>query len=133
VATLTSVVESLVLPAEASATLRGGNAMAKHVLVVFTNPVEGRDDEYNKWYDEVHLADVLDVPGVVAARRLELSPLDAAGSAAAHRYLALYDVEGDPATVMKELNDRVANGTMALSDALDAQSVSLSIYTPRDQ
>jgi hypothetical protein len=41
--------------------------MAKHVFVVLTNPVEGKEDTYNDWYTNVHLGDVLKVPGIVAA------------------------------------------------------------------
>ena len=25
----------------------------KHLLLALTNPVAGKEDEYNKWYDEV--------------------------------------------------------------------------------
>jgi hypothetical protein len=33
-------------------------ATDKQQFLVFTNPVEGREDEYNEWYDNVHLGDV---------------------------------------------------------------------------
>jgi hypothetical protein len=26
----------------------------RNLFVVLSNPVEGREDEYNQWYDEVH-------------------------------------------------------------------------------
>ncbi len=35
---------------------------------ILTNPIDGEEDTFNKWYDEVHVPDVLDVPGVVAAQ-----------------------------------------------------------------
>ena len=44
--------------------------MQKHIFIVYTNAVEGRDDEYNAWYDDQHLNDVLKIPGVVAALML---------------------------------------------------------------
>jgi hypothetical protein len=47
--------------------------VAKHVFVVFTNPLEGREDDYNAWYSDVHLKDVLQVPGIIAAQRFKLS------------------------------------------------------------
>jgi hypothetical protein len=46
--------------------------MAKHVFVVFTNPVEGKEATYNDWCDNRHLPDVLDVPGFVSAQRFRL-------------------------------------------------------------
>ncbi len=107
--------------------------MARHLLVVFTNAVEGQDDKFNAWYDDTHIPDLLAIPGVVAARRLELAPIAAEGlPAPTHRYLALYEIEGDPAPVMQQLNSGVAGGDIQLSDALDAKNVSLSVYTYRD-
>ena len=32
--------------------------MAQHALFVFTDPVEGKEEEYNDWYNNVHLAEV---------------------------------------------------------------------------
>ena len=36
--------------------------MTKYVFLAFTNPTIGGEEEYNKWYDEQHLADVINVP-----------------------------------------------------------------------
>ena len=47
--------------------------MPRYNLIVLTNPVDGREDEYNDWYTNVHLDDVLKVPGVVAAQRFRRS------------------------------------------------------------
>ena len=33
--------------------------MGRHLLIVYTNPVEGEEDEYNKWYDETHVRPTL--------------------------------------------------------------------------
>jgi len=45
--------------------------MVKATLVVLTNPVAGREDDYNDWYTNRHLGDVLEVPGIVSAKRLK--------------------------------------------------------------
>ena len=52
--------------------------MAKHVLLVFSNPTEGAEEDYNRWYDEVHLPEVVQTDGFVSAQRFKL---DAAASA----------------------------------------------------
>ncbi len=44
--------------------------MAKYNLIALTNPLEGRDDEFNDWYTNVHLADVLKLPGVTGGAAL---------------------------------------------------------------
>ena len=35
----------------------------KFIQVVFSNPVEGKDDEFNDWYDNVHIPDLLQGSG----------------------------------------------------------------------
>jgi len=47
--------------------------MSRHVFAVLTNPVEGREAEFNAWYDR-HLHDILRLPGLVSAQRFRLSP-----------------------------------------------------------
>jgi len=62
--------------------------MAKGVVVVATRPASAEhEDEYNRWYDEVHLPEILAIPGFVGARRFR-----APGSA---DYLTIYEIEGD--------------------------------------
>ncbi|HEY6493330.1 MAG TPA: hypothetical protein VIZ43_08665 [Trebonia sp.] len=68
--------------------------MEKHLLLVFTRPVEGREDEFNAWYDERHLGDVTGLPGIVAGQRFvfaEASP-NSVSSAPEFGYLAVYEV-----------------------------------------
>lgn len=43
------------------------------VSIILGNYVAGRGAEYHKWYDEVHSAEVTNVPGHVAMKRGELS------------------------------------------------------------
>lgn len=64
--------------------------MARYIMMTFSNAVEGREDEFNKWYDEVHIAELLSVPGILAAQRFEQAPGVPGGPA---RHLALYEIE----------------------------------------
>jgi hypothetical protein len=45
------------------------------VSIILANYVAGRFAEYMKWYDEVHSVEVTNVPGHVAMKRGELSPI----------------------------------------------------------
>jgi hypothetical protein len=45
------------------------------VSIILANYVPGRRAEYQKWYDEVHSVEVINVPGHVAMKRGELSPV----------------------------------------------------------
>jgi hypothetical protein len=35
-------------------------------MLVLVNAKDDRDDEFNRWYEDVHLNDILAVPGFVA-------------------------------------------------------------------
>lgn len=94
--------------------------MASLRLVVLTNPVAGREDDYNEWYSGRHLDDVLAVEGFHAAQRFELRPGRLTGEAP-FRYLAIYEVE---AASVEEAESRLLatasdERLMPISDALD--------------
>jgi hypothetical protein len=106
-------------------------AMERHLMVVMTNSVEGRDAEYNAWYDHRHLADVLKIPGIVSAERFELSEVQRSDPPYPYRYLALYWVETDDlSNVITELRSRSGTSLMPLSDAL-APERSVHLFKPR--
>jgi len=89
------------------------------VLIVMSDAVEGRDDEYNDWYDRVHLADVLAVPGFVAARRYVAEP-SVHGELPAQRYLAVYEMEGDDLDALHSALSTAAR-RMEISAAFDRE------------
>ncbi len=45
------------------------------VFIIFANFVAGMEAEYHKWYSEVHMPEVSNVPGFVAMKRGRLSPV----------------------------------------------------------
>jgi len=63
-------------------------ANGKALLIVRSNVVPAREAEYNQWYNEVHLRDMLGVPGVLSARRY-VSLLDEP------KYAAVYELESE--------------------------------------
>ena len=85
--------------------------MAKGIIHVETRPsAPDRDQEYNTWYDDVHIPELVALDGFVSARRLR--PVDGEGP-----YLALYEIEGDDLQAI--LDNMVANaGRLHMSDAL---------------
>jgi hypothetical protein len=93
--------------------------MAKHYLLAFTNPVPGREAEFDRWYDERHMADLLAMPGFVSAQRFALS--DATGQGEPRwTSLALYELDtDDPDQLMVEVRSRLGTNMIPVSDALD--------------
>ena len=95
-------------------------------IVVLSSPQPGREAEFNDWYDNVHLGELLDIPGIVGATRYKSSTSGTdEPDQPPHPYLAIYEVEGDLAPVIKEIWERAGNGTMNVSEALAADTVHL--------
>lgn len=104
--------------------------MAEYLFVVFTNPVDGREDDYNAWYTNQHLGDVLKVPGLVSAQRFKFAG-SPTGAEPPHRYMALYKVEADHwKTASDAIGRAVGSGAMIMSDAVDLAGVNSFYVTP---
>lgn len=107
--------------------------MPKATLLVFSNAAPGQETEYNAWYDEVHIPDVLRLPGVVSARRFRLSAeqLDPAAEPATG-YVATYELDlEDLATLRDALLAAVQGGQMTMSATVaDMNSVIYEEITP---
>jgi hypothetical protein len=70
--------------------------MSRYRFVVLSNPVAGREDEFNEWYDKHHLHEILAIPGMSSAQRFRLSESSTpVGAEQPYRYLALYEIETD--------------------------------------
>lgn len=91
--------------------------MARNILIAQTNAADGRDEEFNDWYTNVHLLDALAVPGFVAAQRFRISTTQRPGSPPCrYRYLTVYEMEGDPQENLAALAKAVPG--MQISDAM---------------
>lgn len=87
--------------------------MPKGVLVVQTAPAEGRESEFNDWYDDVHLIDILKLSGFTSARRFRTLSTDSLP------YLAIYEVEADDLKeAQASIGAGVASGDIRISDVL---------------
>jgi hypothetical protein len=102
--------------------------MSRHIFAVLTNPVEGREAEFNAWYDNRHVHDILRLPGLVSAQRFRLSPEQSA--ATPYRYLVLYEIEtNDLAGTIRELKAKDGTDEIPGTAAL-ASGVLASFFEP---
>jgi hypothetical protein len=102
---------------------------AENLMVVFTNPVDGREDEFNEWYDGVHVPEIMAATGISAVSRYEAAPRpEADRPVPPHKYLALYDLGDDPMSALTKLAE--ARPTLTQCDALDEQRLSF-VYRKR--
>jgi hypothetical protein len=112
--------------------------VAENLFLVLSNPIEGDDESFNKWYDTTHVPEVLDVPGVVAAQRYRLAEvtvpddedLPAQLPPPTHRYLVIYELDREPDAVMAEFLKRVMAGKLSLGETLDLSTVSMTGWAP---
>ena len=113
--------------------------MAPNLFIALTNPIEGEDEAFNKWYDTQHVPEVLDVPGVVAAQRYDIAELKvpededlpAQLPPPTHRYMVIYELDNEPDVVMAEFLKRVMGGQLSLGEWLDLTTISLNGWAPR--
>lgn len=97
--------------------------MPKFLMVVQTSARAGRDDEFNQWYDNEHIEHMLSVPGVLSAKRYDLT--DNSPYKPSNPYLTLYELEADdPTQVLAELGKR----KFPVSDALETETTQMSFY-----
>jgi hypothetical protein len=94
----------------------------RNMFVVFTNSEEGFDAEFNRWYDEHHIHDIVGVGGFVWGQRFELHPEQRPGRPnPPWRYLALYEIEGDVPAIHQRLAQ--ASPSFIKSDTLKEDHV----------
>ncbi|MBT5195713.1 MAG: hypothetical protein HOM07_25485, partial [Rhodospirillaceae bacterium] len=46
--------------------------MSENILVVLTNPVAGKEDEFNDWYSNIHIQEICQLSGFKSAQRFKL-------------------------------------------------------------
>ena len=67
------------------------------ILVVMMEVDEGHEDEFNRWYNDEHLPERLEIPGYVSARRFKLQEGEGV-----LQYLCIWELE-DPSPLESEL------------------------------
>jgi hypothetical protein len=104
--------------------------MTRSIYLVFTEPVGGREDEFNNWYEIQHVPDVLKVDGVVGATRYVVSPVKGrSGATSPTRYLTVYELDDDPELVIGRLSAATASGAIEISSSVARQRSTSYIFT----
>lgn len=108
--------------------------MSKAILVVSSHPsAPDREDEYNDWYTNVHLGDIVDLPGFAAATRYQIVDVRANEDVEplTRKYLAIYELDTDDVeAAATALRTSVAKGEVPVSDALHPDNLTADFYVP---
>jgi hypothetical protein len=97
--------------------------LPNNVIISLTRAATGREQEFEAWFDE-HLSEVLQVEGVVSARRFALAADQLDGTpVSAHQYLAIYEISEDVARIWIDLQARRDNGLNVPKRGIDEDSM----------
>ncbi len=93
---------------------------------MLTEPTKGKEAEFDHYYENVHLEEVLASTGWQTAQRFVLT--DQIGKECPLPYLALYEVGAeDPKAVIQKMNDTRAKRQQ--SDALNRKTAAVSVFS----
>jgi hypothetical protein len=92
-----------------------------------SNPVPGREDEFERWYQEVHLPELVALDGFVSAQRFNREmPL---GSAQSWPHMAIYEIETDDIeAAIGGLVTVAEAGNLTMSAAIDTDTTSAAVF-----
>src|SRR3954468_6511090 len=86
----------------------------RYAMVVLANPVPGLEQEFNDWYTNTHMGDLVQFPGWIGAQRFRIvSSLNPRPTREGykHGYLIVWDQEGtDPTVPQHFMTDAIAGG-----------------------
>ncbi len=102
--------------------------MNQYKMVVLSNPMPGREQECDDWYQHKHLQDIVALPGFVAGQRFHLAhPIEEPNP---YRFMAVYDIDSnDLLQTLGGLLVAADNGSLEVSESLDSANAYAAIYT----
>lgn len=105
--------------------------MIEALLVVLTNAVVGRDDDFNDWYTHIHTRDALRCRGSIAQQRFRFADgqVQSFPDGYMARYLALYEVY-DAERFVQEHIDNATTPRMEVENSIDTSRINDFHYYP---
>ncbi len=101
-------------PAKVEAQKPGFVSADSKLLVVFANPGEGKDAEFNVWYDK-HMQDFMKLPNFVRVQKFKM--LSRKGRPdPAFKYLFLFEFKGDQDASFAQIQAAMKNGGLDVAD-----------------
>jgi hypothetical protein len=108
------------------------DAAAPHIMLVRSNPGQGREAEFGPWYEN-HLHEVLDsIDGYVSAQRYWLNASQRPGNPPAPwRHIAVYEIRADDVEAVHASNLRArAAGAFTPHEGILTDDHVAHVYTP---
>jgi hypothetical protein len=89
----------------------------RHLFMAFSDHT-GDDETFDRWYDTVHIPQVLSAPGLVRAQRFATADVKPMPGVVTPElgHLALYELEGDALPFRNEVKRLLMSGEMVIPD-----------------
>jgi hypothetical protein len=94
--------------------------MATCFQFALSNPVPGREEEFNRWYGTDHMVHTVLIPGVLAGQRFRR--VDGPWPSGKHDYLTIWEMD-DPAFALAQLAQGRGTDAMPISPSVDMSTV----------
>lgn len=101
--------------------------MRRFKMLVFSEPFEGKDQEFNEWYTGRHLDDICALVGFTSAQRFTLHSVSMGTTL--NKYLAIYDVEtDDPDWVIENMFAHRDTEAMPIAKEFNLDATTVMLY-----
>ena len=98
-------------------------------MLVYSNSVEGKDDEYQAWYDK-HVSDLTRVEGFLSAQRFVIDSERSEPPGDERKYLVVYELDTDVPTALANLRAAANSGAVERPDiALVKDDIYSQVFT----
>lgn len=96
-------------------------------IIALTKAFPGREHEFNEWYENVHIPEVLSFPGMKQAQRYE--KVKTLMGEESNECLAIFHIDIDDEEVLLAAMERAAiEGTATPTDSVDMETVRVSLF-----
>jgi hypothetical protein len=94
--------------------------MQSYRLVALSSALPGREEEYERWYDEQHIPDCLKLEGFQSAQRFRVGSMKSGVDLPAWQLITIYEIESDDIdTTMGQIAKLARTPAMRISEAFD--------------
>src|SRR5690349_21106658 len=95
----------------------------RYAMLVFANPIPGHEAEFNDWYNNTHMGDLVQLEGWMGAQRYRIVTNVTPRPTAAgynHGYLIIWDLQEDePMKALNRMTAAIAGGKSRLGAAFN--------------
>ena len=98
----------------------------KTLYMVRANPKVGQEEKFNRWYNDIHLDEVLRVSGFISAQRYKLAS-EQIQQKQDYAYFAIYEIESNE--IGQTLENLRQASWLEMSDAIDPKSIDVAVIT----